>query len=95
MKRVAILVVAVISFAACNQKTTSTEQTDAVSTTTEIPADAATADAVVYTCPMHPEVTGNKGDKCPKCEMDLVMQEGHEHTDGMHDDEMNEEAPAK
>lgn len=26
----------------------------------------------VYACPMHPEVTGNKGDKCPKCGMDLV-----------------------
>lgn len=26
----------------------------------------------VYACPMHPEVTGKKGDKCPKCGMDLV-----------------------
>ncbi|MCC6599167.1 MAG: hypothetical protein IT223_00670 [Crocinitomicaceae bacterium] len=24
-----------------------------------------------YACPMHPEVTGHKGDKCPKCGMDL------------------------
>jgi hypothetical protein len=24
-----------------------------------------------YACPMHPEVTGRKGDKCPKCGMDL------------------------
>ncbi len=24
-----------------------------------------------YACPMHPEVTGNKGDKCSKCGMDL------------------------
>lgn len=29
--------------------------------------DAETA----YACPMHPEVTGNKGDSCPKCGMDL------------------------
>lgn len=25
----------------------------------------------VYICPMHPEVTGKKGDKCSKCGMDL------------------------
>lgn len=25
----------------------------------------------VYTCPMHPEVTGQQGDRCPKCGMDL------------------------
>lgn len=25
-----------------------------------------------YACPMHPEVTGNEGDKCPKCGMNLV-----------------------
>ncbi|GIU40171.1 hypothetical protein TUM4438_00730 [Shewanella sairae] len=24
-----------------------------------------------YACPMHPEVTGNQGDSCPKCGMDL------------------------
>ena len=27
----------------------------------------------VYTCPMHPEVKGKKGDKCPKCGMELVL----------------------
>lgn len=26
----------------------------------------------VYTCPMHPKVTGNKGDKCPECGMTLI-----------------------
>lgn len=25
----------------------------------------------IYACPMHPEVTGRQGDKCPKCGMDL------------------------
>ena len=25
----------------------------------------------IYTCPMHPEVTGKEGDKCPKCGMAL------------------------
>lgn len=27
---------------------------------------------VVYTCPMHPEVTSGKPGKCPKCGMTLV-----------------------
>lgn len=27
--------------------------------------------AVIYTCPMHPEVTSDKPGKCPKCGMDL------------------------
>ena len=26
---------------------------------------------ISYSCPMHPEVIGSKGDKCPKCGMDL------------------------
>jgi hypothetical protein len=30
----------------------------------------------VYACPMHPEETGKKGDKCPKCGMDLVPVSG-------------------
>ena len=29
----------------------------------------ATAADYDYTCPMHPEVTGKQGDKCPKCGM--------------------------
>jgi hypothetical protein len=28
--------------------------------------------AVVYTCPMHPEVKSDKAGKCPKCGMTLV-----------------------
>lgn len=27
--------------------------------------------AAAYICPMHPEVTGNKDDTCPKCGMNL------------------------
>ncbi|MGV3685082.1 MAG: multicopper oxidase domain-containing protein [Daejeonella sp.] len=35
---------------------------------------AATQSAVVYTCPMHPEVKLNKPGNCPKCGMKLVVQ---------------------
>ncbi len=30
--------------------------------------------AAIYTCPMHPEVVGVEGGKCPKCGMDLVKK---------------------
>ena len=30
--------------------------------------------AIVYTCPMHPEVTSDKAGKCSKCGMDLVKK---------------------
>jgi hypothetical protein len=35
--------------------------------------DEASAEEETYTCPMHPEVTGKKGDECSKCGMDLVL----------------------
>ncbi len=34
---------------------------------------AGSADAT-YACPMHPEVTGKQGDKCPKCGMALTRK---------------------
>ncbi|MBI3201139.1 MAG: efflux RND transporter periplasmic adaptor subunit [Myxococcales bacterium] len=35
-------------------------------------AAAPPAPAAVYACPMHPEVTGDKGSRCPKCGMFLT-----------------------
>ena len=39
-------------------------------------------DSIIYTCPMHPEITSDKPGKCPKCGMELVQQNpassGHE-----------------
>ena len=33
-----------------------------------------------YTCPMHSEVISDKPGKCPKCGMELVEKENHQHT---------------
>ena len=30
--------------------------------------------AEVYSCPMHPEITGVKGDMCSICQMDLTIK---------------------
>lgn len=35
-----------------------------------------------YACPMHPEVTGKKGDNCPKCNMELEHIENAENSKG-------------
>jgi hypothetical protein len=37
--------------------------------------EAGTTPAIVYTCPMHPEVTSDGPGTCPKCNMDLVKKE--------------------
>ena len=36
------------------------------------PVVAVTAQTTVYTCPMHPAVRGERGDRCPACSMPLV-----------------------
>lgn len=43
-----------------------------------------TTDKALYACPMHPEVTGKKGDQCSKCGMDLTepveaTKHNHDH----------------
>lgn len=40
--------------------------------------DTETSTEHTYSCTMHPEVKGVKGDQCSKCGMDLHMEE-HEH----------------
>jgi len=37
-------------------------------------ASTANQEVLVYTCPMHPEVQSSIPDKCPKCELKLVVQ---------------------
>jgi hypothetical protein len=64
---------------ACNKKNDNSETvtaSPAAQTTDTISAPPPVApesgDEKLYSCPMHPEVKGNKGDKCPKCQMELT-----------------------
>ncbi len=59
-KSIFITFAIIIAFAACN-----TKQTAETTTTTE-------QSDQLYACPMHPEVTGKKGEKCSKCGMELT-----------------------
>jgi hypothetical protein len=68
MKKIAksLLFVAWLGITGCNDSNNKSETNE---TKTEETA------AVVYTCPMHPEVTSDKAGVCPKCNMDLVKKE--------------------
>lgn len=58
-------------FIACNAGGDKKEAPKTQETKTETFAPVA---AEMYSCPMHPEVTGKKGDKCSKCGMNLSVE---------------------
>ena len=60
MKHVVLLIIATVLFTG-HAVTAQTKKTSAAKTQTK----------VVYSCPMHPDVTSTKRGKCPKCGMDL------------------------
>ena len=61
------------SMMSCEKKQKSEEQAPV----SEEQADETAA----YACPMHPEITGKKGDACSKCGMDLTEVKDHDHSD--------------
>ena len=65
MKNVILAFAIVVTVIACNANTDKSKETKTEKES--MPA------AQMYACSMHPEVTGNKGDKCPKCGMGLSV----------------------
>ncbi len=68
-----------IVLTSCNQKskeaeTNNSEMTNHDSTMVDHDSKTMGSDSKMYACPMHPEVTGNKGDKCSKCGMELTEE---------------------
>ena len=54
----------------------------------------AEAQAVQYTCPMHPDVVMNEPGKCPKCGMTLVKKNNTKQDMNMHQMHGNQQAVA-
>ena len=66
MKTLTITALLALTLVSCNDKAKETEKQ-----TTETSANSSEK---MYACPMHPEVTGKKGDTCPKCGMELTEE---------------------
>lgn len=73
MKKTLIcLAITATTLVACNTSSTKPTETESKKTIMDtVPATPKVAD--VFSCPMHPEVTGNKDEKCPKCGMALTV----------------------
>jgi hypothetical protein len=56
---------------------------------------ADSADAKIYTCPMHPEVISDEPGECPKCGMDLVLKEADIKQDDAKDEKQDEKKNEK
>jgi uncharacterized lipoprotein NlpE involved in copper resistance len=61
--KIIALLIMIFGLVSCNQK--NNEKASETKTATEDTAE-------VYACPMHPEITGKKGDTCSKCGMELT-----------------------
>jgi len=79
---VTVVAVAVgLLLAGCAQKETpgiDTGPTGTSTSATSAPAEPTAEEAsaeTIYTCPMHPEVTSDKRDRCPECGMYLEPKE--------------------
>jgi hypothetical protein len=60
---IVVLLIMTLGLVSCNQK--SNEKASETKAETEDTTH-------VYACPMHPEITGKKGDTCSKCGMELT-----------------------
>jgi Heavy metal binding domain len=67
---VVLLFVTLATIGACKNASSKPSETVTAPAAVEVKTD--TSHIHVFSCPMHPEVTGKAGDKCPKCGMLLV-----------------------
>jgi ABC-type Fe3+-hydroxamate transport system substrate-binding protein len=78
MKNIILFVLAIaVVFMACNSNSDKAKETTPVKTTTmdttQKPETMNPVAEQLYACPMHPEVTGKKDEKCSKCGMKLTV----------------------
>ncbi len=67
-----------VALTACNSNKEKAKETKAKETETKTKTEEVATPEKLYACPMHPEVTGKKGDRCPKCNMELTELAGKE-----------------
>lgn len=84
MKTLFLTAILAITIVSCNNK-----NKEAESQTTETSANS----NELFSCPMHPEVTGKKGEKCSKCGMELTepvvqkeAEQNHDESNHSHED---------
>ena len=70
---IVLISAAILALTACNNK--ANKETDSKEQTEH-------SGEHIFACPMHPEVTGKEGDKCPKCGMDLEHNDNAGKSDG-------------
>jgi|AntRauTorckE5430_2_1112549.scaffolds.fasta_scaffold70521_1 hypothetical protein len=65
-----------LTITSCSNKSTDSAETEQSEDQSE--------NSSIYACPMHLEITGEKGDSCPKCGMDLKLISGKDHEEHNH-----------
>jgi len=70
----------ILTFQSCGNQETKTEE---VQTETN-DQHSEPKQVVAYACPMHPEITGKKGDNCSECGMNLTPISGADHEEHHH-----------
>jgi hypothetical protein len=64
------------TFTSCGNKSSDSAETEQTEDESE--------NSSSYACPMHPEITGEKGDECTKCGMNLTPVSGNDHEGHSH-----------
>ncbi len=71
----ALLGLGVLVYSGCKKEQAKQETAAPAGDTSQAGMKADSLLAAVYACPMHPEITSDKPDKCSKCGMDLEKKE--------------------
>lgn len=89
MKTLFLAAILAITLVSCNHKTKETENNT---------SETSTNSNQMFACPMHPEITGKKGEDCSECGMELTepvtqAEPVHNHNDGTHEHKVSTKLP--
>ena len=77
MKNSILFSIFILFILACGSESKQNQSNEPKTTVPEKKAEVKTdtLHVHIFTCPMHPEITGKEGDKCSKCGMALVHKD--------------------